>query len=178
MNSQPAPLELQDIYGPISPLGSTIPWAYLLVIVLFVLALAAFLYWYFRRRRSAPPVAIAPGVMALRLLEEARGLRRSEQALAYLAEVSVILRQYIEAQFQIPLTRQTTAEFFSRLQADRLATNSLMPFREELRRCLELCDLGKYAHRGLAPADMEQLEEAIRTFIEQSDPTVGPTGRK
>lgn len=178
MNNQTAPLELQDIHGPIAPLGSAIPWLYLLAIALLVLILAAALYWYFRRRRPAPPVAIAPGVMALRQLEEARGLRRSEQAVAYLAEVSVILRQYIEAQFRIPLTRQTTAEFFARLQADRLATTSLLPFRAELRRCLELCDLGKYAHCGLAAADMEQLEEAIRAFIEQSDPAVGSTGRK
>ena len=183
MNSPNGPVELHDIHGPITLTWPAGPWLYLALGLLTLILLAALAWWYYRRRRREPLVVILPGARAVQRLEEARHLRQSEQTLAYLTEVSVILRQYIEAQFQIPFTKQTTAEFFTWLQRDRSIPDPLLLLREELRQCLELCDLGKYAHRGVGITDMVELEEAILTFIEQSQkgsqqPAASPTGGK
>lgn len=184
MNSPNGPVELHDIHGPIALVGPAGPWLYLAIGLLVLILLAALAWWYYRRRPKEPQVVILPGARAMQRLEEARHLRQSAQALAYLTEVSVILRQYIEGQFQIPFTKQTTAEFFTWLQRDLSIPEPLLLRREELRQCLELCDLGKYAHRGVGITDMVELERAILTFIEQSQqeggqqPAASPTGGK
>ncbi len=95
---------------------------------------------------------------------EARSLITDSTTLKYMSRVSDILRHYIEARFSLNPTRQTTREFFIAVAITKQGS-PLTPYRAELKRCLESCDLAKYAHRGANVTQLQQMEDTNLSFI-------------
>ena len=102
-------------------------------------------------------------------------------------EVSNILRSYVNEQYGLPLTKQTSVEFL-----ERVARNSQFSPDERtlLEDFLSRCDLIKFARYDATPADSTLLLEEASRFVkggtEESTriqpPTTGETlnsnGRK
>lgn len=164
---QAGPPEIRDIQGPVLlPEGPPV----FLILGLAALTLAAVLAAIIiaRRRRKSAIVKPGPDEIALKELELAGQLQG--QPLLYAERVSAILRQYIESRFQIRSTRQTTREFFSRLQEGcTLAEVDLRIHAGDLQECMEQCDRAKFAH-GIPDQDLSDMDRAVRKFIETTRP--------
>lgn len=172
--------DIHDIYGPL-PLPEPTNWWIIAGAALGAVIVVVLVFLLLKKRsprRAA--VTIAPHTKALAELAEARQYMEQGQSLDYAAQVSMIVRQYIEQRFSLPTTRQTTREFFNSLQAlleDGSASAPantgahLEPYREcreALRHCLEQCDLAKYAHKPADSDEMAHIEENVRLFIEST----------
>jgi hypothetical protein len=88
-----------------------------------------------------------------------------------LFHLSTILRRFFEKRLQLPVQRQTTAEFLAALgQETRLA-----PAQQELLRgFLEACDLGKFAGVAPTPRQCQDLAATARRLIEHTAPAPLP----
>ena len=168
--------DIRDIKGPV-PL-SAIP-GYLIpaaaAVALVILTILVFLY--LRGRRQAKTVISPPDVIALTELDRARALM--DRPLVYADRISAIMRQYIEARFQIRSTRQTTREFFTRLQdGTTIAEVDIKNHAGDLQACMEQCDIAKFAHGTPDQEGMRGMDQAVRHFIEttrqQENPGAGP----
>lgn len=169
--------ELHDIRGPLE-LPTPTPYALYLAIGAVLLAIAGVVWWWLRRRRPAPVTAIPPAVLARDGLMRARELMTPEQALAYMAQVSAILRSYLELRFNLAATSQTTREFFQTLPRRMTELPVLDRYRDELQRCLEQCDLAKFAHRPAAMDDMQQVERSLLDFINGTEEPAAGAGAR
>ena len=162
--------DIHDIYGPVS-LPEPLTWIYYLAAALIILAL--FLVWFIvlRKRKSQPAEEIPIHEVALAELAGARKYLEQNLSLKYAQKVSLILRNYLEMRFHIQTTRQTTTEFLASLKKKSSSSKAMLqPYRESLQICLEQFDLAKYAHKTTKRETMEQLEESIRTFIQETTP--------
>ena len=156
--------DIRDIKGPV-PLPDTNRFLVPVAAAIALLISAALLFFFLKRGRRPKPDVFLPDVIALAELDRARSLM--EQPLAYAARISTILRQYIEARFQIHSTRQTTQEFFSRLKSGTtIAEVDIKNHGGDLQECMEQCDIAKFAHGTPNQASMIGMDQAIRTFIE------------
>jgi hypothetical protein len=158
--------DIHDIKGPV-PLAD-IPRLLIPVgAALILLIIAILLFFFLKRRRRPKAIASPPDVIALAELDRARMMM--EQPLAYAERISTLLRQYIEARFQIRSTRQTTREFFSRLQGGTtIAEVDINNHTGNLQECMEQCDMAKFARSTPDSDDMMRMDKAIRTFIEMT----------
>lgn len=158
------PAELRDIHPPLllpEPPDYTLP----IVAVLLLLTVLAALFWYFRLRKKKVFVPMAHET-ALADLARARNLMSSEQALQYASVLSDILRRYIEKRFRIGTTRQTTKEFFATLRKNPgKSAMELEEHHDNLKACLDQCDMAKFARRTPDLNDMEKMETAVHDFI-------------
>jgi hypothetical protein len=184
-----APVEmtgLVDIYPPL-PLADQPPYLLLAILLLAVIALAAVLVLFLRRRRSAPPPIPDPAAAALAELRDAQRLLTGGEPARYATyaeTISSILRRYVELRFNLSATRRTTEEFLGSLEAviapaDRSNTKTpdkptLNNYRDDLRNCLQLCDLVKFAGLSPAPAGVDQLTRTVRSFIETTGDRTTP----
>jgi hypothetical protein len=158
--------DIRDIKGPVPLPDNTrflIPAAAVSAAV--IIAGLIFLYLKKRRKPQAPP--LPPDVVALSELDRAKNLMTPEQCLVYAQRISTILRHYIESRFQIRSTRQTTREFFDRLKnGTSIAEVDIKNHAGDLQKCLEQCDIAKFAHGTPNNDDMMQMDNAARGFIE------------
>lgn len=161
--------DIYDIYGPVS-LPEPLLWPYFLAAALIISALLLFLFFSWKKKKKKAAVEpLSAHREALAALDVARSYKEQGQSLLYAEKVSALLRTYIEKRFAIRTTRQTTSEFFQAL--DLLPENKnelLFSFREQLRLCLEQCDLAKYAHRTAQQEGMEKLDRSVRRFITET----------
>jgi hypothetical protein len=164
---------LHDIHGPVAT-SEYPPYLMEAAIGVLVLLLLAVLFYYLKKRKKPLPPPIPPWETALQELTEARRLMGDGKWLLYMDQAGQILRRYIELRFAIRSTRQTTREFFAGLNASGSA--SLLKYQGELRACLEQADMAKFAHLVPNQNHMEQMEEAVRTFIISSRPEEQPAG--
>ncbi len=128
--------------------------------------LCAFLFWFLRKRKKK---IVLPGAdeTALAELLQLRSMMVQEHASRYARKVSDILRAYIENRFHMPTGRQTTLEFFAELQAQPARTAmQLDEHSESLKKCLDQCDLAKFARLIPDQHSMEQMEAAVQQFVE------------
>ena len=128
--------------------------------------LIALLFWFFKFRKKA---VLLPGVHEIALAEliQLRKLMNQEHAALYAAKLSDILRSYIEHRFQIPSSRQTSREFFQSLSNNSIDTAMLFAqHTENLKRCLDQCDMAKFAKSIPSGQNMEQMEAAVQQFVE------------
>ncbi len=164
-------LLLRDIQPPLT-LPEEPAYAVYVAVAVAVLVLLGLLYWFFRRRKKAVKLPAAHEE-ALADLIRARNMMTVEQGLQYAAEVSGILRKYIEKRFRIKTSRQTTREFFSAI-TDRFGDGQSL-FSEEqrgrLEECLKECDMAKFARCTPDMVVMDRMESAVRNFIEETRET-------
>ena len=161
-------IQLRDIHPPLL-LPEDPNYLMLAAIILGVLAAIALVYWFFwLRKKSVVLPCIHETALAEMIL--ARREMSSDQALLYATEVSDILRRFIEKRFQIPSTRQTTKEFFSRLTGNLGVTQITLSEKHcnSLSECLEQCDMAKFARRVPDMQNMEKMESAVKDFIEET----------
>ncbi len=167
---QPAvPTNLHDIYGPV-PLPDPVPYLQYGLLLLAAVLLLLALYWWFVKREKPGPPPIPPAITARDQLLRAREMMNSEQALSYMERVSDILRRYLEVRFSLRTTRQTTRELFVSLtgsvQPEHLALTGL---NTELKSCLELCDLAKFAHKAGTVTLLQEMEDTVLHIINKTE---------
>jgi hypothetical protein len=175
-NTAPATDTFHDIRGPVA-LPDSLGVLVWLLIGLAVVALAALLLYLWKRRKKEQKLP-CPHEIALNELARLRPMMNPEQALTYAAQLSEILRRYIEARFLIHSTRQTTREFFAALVSSPQIGSSMAEHHDHLRECLEQCDMAKFAHCIPDQQDMEAMEQAVRGFIEATGQPVEEKGKR
>lgn len=166
----PTMTTIHDVYPPID-LPEPPPYLLYSGIGLIALVIGLLLLFFLKKRKKEAAVVIPMGVRARNDLMQAREMLSQETGLQYMAKVSEILRHYIEARFDLSPTKQTTDEFFRSLSADRGIERRLASFRDELRECLNYCDLAKFARRNADVESMEKMEKVILHFINRTEPT-------
>lgn len=164
---------LHDIHGPV-PTSEYPPYLLGAALGLLAMLVVALIIYFLKKRKKPLPPPIPPWETALHELALARQLMGDGQWLRYMDQAGQILRRYIEVRFAIRSTRQTTREFFAGLNSSGSA--SLLKYQGELRACLEQADMAKFAHLVPNHDHMEQMEEAVRTFIISSRPEEQPAG--
>ncbi len=136
---------------------------------LAVPVLLAIVGWYVLRRRSSTLAFFSPPPheTALRALDEL-SLKLSEQnQRGFVMEASQIVRIYIQARFGVRAPHRSTEEFLREVHAgDRL----LQQHQESLGGFLTGCDLVKFARHQVLLAQMTQLLEDARRFVEATVP--------
>ena len=161
--------ELHDIHGPV-PITKQPPYLLLAGSILAILAAAAGLYWFMKKRTKPAPPPLAPWERALQDLAEAKKLLSPERALLYMDRVSQVLRSYIESRFAIKSTRQTTREFLQGLTKIGISS-PLQMHKNELQICLEQADMAKFAHHTQDMYSLEKIGDAVIDFIKKTEPT-------
>lgn len=164
--------DIYDIYGPL-PLPDPIGWLpFVIAGILLIAILSLLLFLFYKRKKKSVIPSIPPHVTALAELEKARKYLINNQSLIYAERISEILRRYIEKRFTISSTRQTTSEFLYTIQRTVSGDGSaLLPFRDELSKCMLQCDLAKYAHKTTDIASMEEMENGVQRFIDSTKPS-------
>ena len=176
-NLPPVTETLHDIRGPVElPDGvGALIW---LLIGLAVLLLAGLLFYLWKRRKKGLQKLPQPHEIALLELAGLRSMMNPAQALLYAAQLSELLRRYIEARFQIHSTRQTTREFFGSLVENSQVSHDLKDHQAHLQACLEECDMAKFAHYSPDQQGMAAMEQAVRGFVEATGPALTDKGKE
>ncbi len=130
--------------------------------------IVALLLWL--RRRQAPVEVVVPPyewvMTQLRELADAR-LIETGQVTAFYYRLSEIARGYIERRFGLMAPERTTEEFL-----DEMRTANVLPieYQTPLMEFLEACDLVKYARHEPTTAEIEQVFNTARDFVERTRP--------
>lgn len=153
---------------------SSVP--YIAVLLILVLVIGTLLYFIFRKKNKKLSVqSLPPWVQAIHaigaLLQKVRnGDTRTEQSIA---ELSDIVRAYMEERFSIRAAHQTSDEFFTELNHKR---ELLTPRQQQfLRKFTSSADLVKFAHLAADLALVEdaafQAQELIKETIPEEQET-------
>ncbi len=176
-NVPPVTETLHDIRGPVElpDNAGALIW---LLIGLAVLLLAGLIFYLWKRRKKGLQKLPQPHEIALLELAGLRSMMNPAQALLYAAQLSELLRRYIEARFQIHSTRQTTREFFGSLVENSQVARNLKDHQAHLQACLEECDMAKFAHYSPDQQGMAAMEQAVQGFIEATGPALTDKGKE
>ena len=171
------PFEVRSVKSPSDTeiKGIKGPWAvppnwllYILVAFLVIVALAAIIFFYLRRR--AKPINLQPEMpsqrqpheIAYEQLNRIEGMNWVAQGemKVYHTEISHVIRQYIAGRYHIPALELTTQELLDRLQPEDIP-------KELVREFFTNCDLVKFArYSPTKPEAHERMEEARRIVDE------------
>lgn len=163
--------QLLDDFQLVPPPWWASPLVWSITGAVVLLAAAGWLFWRFRPRTPPPPAPPAPGrdwaaeflARLARLREQAGALGAYQMAI----ECSELLREYLEASHQLRIRYQTTREFLD-AASDSGALSGAR--RQWLGRYLRFCDLLKFARRGAAPPELDQLLAAAEAFLRETTP--------
>ena len=161
--------KLRDITGierTATPPASS-AWRVAAAFAVAALALLALTTWGIRRLQSRPKPPVSFDQRALHELELLGGFgtRIGGTVEAYHTRLSDIVRQYLQAQFDIPATQRTNEEFFGLLQV----RETLPPEqREVLGQFLKRCDMAKFAAARFTGSECETTRCLARQFVEAS----------
>jgi len=163
------PLLLADDFHDIAPpvdYSLLSPWV-VFVGVFIALAVIGLIIWFVAKslRRPIPPQP--PRDRALALLEQIRAQIDTLNPYRFSIRVSDILRRYVNEEFGLPVTRQTSVEFLNGLRNSSSFSEDDKSLLEDF---LNRCDLIKFARYDATTSDSELLlEEAIR-FVKGGQP--------
>lgn len=170
-DSAGAAAELADIREPVRIINWTL-WGGVLagLIVLGTIALLVLR----RKRRNAPetpagPPPPPPGVWARTQLERlAREQERFTDKL-FVAEVSDVVRGYLERALRLPAPERTTEEFLDEIREHDAFSPEM---RVEMGAFLAQCDLVKFANQGLATDQRPGFLTRAEQFVETTETTI------
>jgi hypothetical protein len=126
---------------------------------------------WFRRRELKTPAAWALSELDRLVALELPKHGRSER---FITLLTLLLRRYLDKQFQLPARRQTTPEFLRDLDAQSEFTAEEKRF---LTTFLSRCDAVKFAGTEMPTDECNQWANATRIFL-QSDKKLNEEGRK
>lgn len=167
---QTALAQLREVKGVV-PLERSRLWMWILGGLLLAALLAWLLLWLLRRRRAAvrPPVprvvpALPPEVAFHRGLDAllARRLVERGEFKEYYAELSLLLRRYIEGRFGLPAVEETQAEILASVEGDVRFRAADADF---LRRWLAESDLVKFARQDRRSAEASRAAEEAAEWV-------------
>ena len=163
--------ELRPARGPLAaPWWERVPWTWVLVGALVLVAVIALLRWMRARRRRpvAAPVtaALDPAGRALAELEALRALRLPEQGqfAGHAFQLTQILRRYLEAATHVPRPGHTTPELVAALGRTRLGVDDV----QQLDMLLRVWDRLKFARAASSIQESARFEETVETLIRQA----------
>jgi hypothetical protein len=133
------------------------------VLALSGLLAAAGLYGTWKWARRGRPKRKTLAELTLERLDRARGLMRPDGGREFAIDVSNIVREYIEARFEVRAVHLTTDEFLRNLGEH--TESMLAPHRTLLNDFLQTCDLGKFGGWRLSIPDMTTMFERAREFV-------------
>lgn len=169
-------MALYDIYGVV-PTKAPIPYLYIALGVLLLFALAALIYWLYKRKKKTAIVPLIPAwEKALMDLKDARSLFGKAEGRDYMSRASQILRRYVEERFAIKSTRQTTREFLGSLKHAK--NSEINSYKLELQHCLEQADMAKFARKSVDEENLVVMEHAVTTFVHATRPPVDVEAKK
>lgn len=166
--------QLRDIMPPVVQPLDIAGYAPLFGAALILLLLGGAAFYWFRQRKKNGGINTAPPplpshLLAFQELDDLLAgdlLGRGEYKLFH-AQVSDILRRYIEPRFSIRAPERTTEEFLCELgRTNLLATNHKLL----LRNFLTHCDLVKFAEHRPTDTETNQTIELCRQFIKETAP--------
>lgn len=168
-----------DTTQPFKPIYDILPvessiWDYwpLILVILIVLACFYAAYIIYKRRKKKKLAQDAPvspeqaHEKALRLLQQLKkkNLWQSGQVKEYYAELSMILRGYLEDRFSVNALELTTDDLLRLAKKD----NRLRPIRPELKHVLGVADLAKYAKAQPLPSEQTAAIDTAVAIIQKT----------
>lgn len=153
--------DIKDIVAVESNSGNW--WKYLLGLI-FLLAVGAFVYWYFKKKQKKEieqeiyKTPIEKATSLLTILEK-KELWQKGEIKEYYSELTDIARNYIEEAIEIPAMESTTSELIMALRAASVKKKMTLSQEtiENLERVLKQADLVKFAKSK--PLDFEIAED-------------------
>ena len=158
--------QMHDIKPPLKLAWELADYLPYIILTLAVILLAALVYWYWKRKKSKPEaeiegeevkIQIEPYQLAMRRLVELEAKQLWQKGLVkeFFSELTEIVRQYIEGEFNIPALEMTSEELVDKLQSKNiLSLENAIPF-------FGAADLVKFAKFIPSPDDCgEALKEA------------------
>lgn len=130
------------------------------------LAIVAIVLW--RRRRKSPRTIVIPphdwAFQQLRALADAK-LVEDGRVKEFYYRLSEIVRTYIELRFGLMAPERTTEEFLAEMGVTHALPGEYQP---ALRDFLEACDMVKYARYQPGVAEIEQVFNTARDFVDRT----------
>lgn len=168
-----SPETVQDIadIAPLAAIEDPPPWAAIGLGATLLAALAGLFFWL-RRRKSAPEAAAKPQLPPYEeAMERLAGLNpgvliRQNRARELCFDLSEVLRRYVSRRYQVDALEATTTEF--------LALVPKLPVKAELRQWIgsfsEAADLVKFAGAPLLESEGAGLLDGLKDFLRQTRP--------
>lgn len=166
--------ELDDSYllleERLRPLPAWLPWAIAgatILLTILVALLCRYLWKRYANRPVTPPSPYEIATLALQTLLAERLPEKGEAKLFH-QRLSGILRQYLEERFGVSAPRLTTEEFLQLLTS---TPAMVQEHRQLLQGFLNACDMVKFAGAYSGQAEMNELSDSCRSFLEQTRET-------
>ena len=139
-------------------------WMVFTGVLIFILAIAGWLYWRRRNRIVGPEVEILPpDTIAFQRLAEIENHGHLDDK-AYYVVLSSIFREYIEGRYGIDGLEMTTEELLPSL--DNLEMEREL--RQSIKAFVAVCDPVKFADVGVTTARREEDYRLIKMFVEKT----------
>lgn len=170
-----------DTAQPFKPIfgikGATMPLSQILLYIalgILIAVLLGLLIWYLIRRAknkpqkdNLPPLVILPphekAMQDLKNLEEQK-LWQNQQEKAYHTQLTDIVRNYLEAQFEMDCFDKTSNEIMQQVKKLKALATS----RQALRTIFETADMVKFAKSKPSAEEHEQSLELAKDMISES----------
>jgi len=165
-NSPAAARDIRDIKPPIT-IPSGWEWVGWVLAALAIIALAVFVWRWWRKRRSQIPIepVVPAHIRAKQKLAEALALISQPKQFCIL--VSDTIRSYLEERFDFRAPERTTEEFLHELRG----TDLLLPEQKEsLGNFLESCDLVKFARYEPGEPELRGLHASAVQLVAETEP--------
>jgi hypothetical protein len=158
--------DIRDIKPPMA-IPNVWEWVAWMLAALAIMALAVFVWRWWRKRRSQIPAEppIPAHVRAKQKLDEALALIAQPKAFCIL--VSDTIRSYLEEQFDFHAPERTTEEFLRELSTTDLLVSEQ---KESLGKFLESCDLVKFAKYEPGEPELRELHGSAVRLVEETEP--------
>jgi hypothetical protein len=141
------------------------PWGLIIAGIVAALVAIGLLVWWLRKSAAARRAAVPPEVTALKELEELHPRMAELNANEYALRVSLILRTYIEGQFNLRAPTRSTEEFLAEAEG---STHLHERDRKAVGLFLRACDRVKFALGALAMDGKESLHKSAKKFVEET----------
>ena len=160
--------ELRDVKVPVDYPESFL-WFIMIGIFVFI-GLGFFLRWYWGRKKEkveAPEIQRSPWEIAFEMLNGLMAKKYLEDGKfpLFYAELSDIIRLYIENRFAIRAPEMTTEEFLNSIQNAQVLTDQ---HRSALKNFLQAADMVKFAKYTPGVDEAREGYELAKVFIEET----------
>lgn len=158
---------LEGLFGQIRPatgkMGPSFLESNLYWLIGGIVAVAAIILLLLRKRHIKPKT---PYEVAKLRFENAPKIYGDFGPKAYAGEVSQIVRDYIDAVYQIPAPERTTEEFLAIAgQSEHFDGEA----KADLEKILKLADIAKFARHAFSETEKDQILQSAEKFVEADE---------